>query len=481
MPGDAAAGARVQRRRERLLSLGGDSDLTWRSRGGTAMSVPGFSSAPAELPACRDPQQAFQLLCADSGAEQPGMTERSWLRLAPTLGMADVITARSTFRLLARRAAGEEAASAERTICMTTFAMYAARMQEKSSPGTDHVGGWMKGESADSILQSATVELADGERVLLAGGMPAYAIQDMVTKFSRTNGSLVLTTHALYWRPSWRGKQKLRRFELLPAASSASGELQWTVTDYRAGPLGLGVMDTALRLTQYGALLDEPEPESASEPDPSAAAQVFNFPLHAKHRDAFLCAVEEVVAAHAFARERLGSTAGLPPAVTEAVLGSVVRYRAASGLAPSGTRPVYSLPFSIVMAEPADSALSTSMVKLFSLPSPRAEPEPEPELLSADGGDDREAIRPPLVRAVSFTSENALHASEAVAAAVSERCKQEERLEASKATVTAAIGDSEEAADSALLPLARLARVKHNLTLSRALRKPLIGCSLLSL
>ena len=60
---------------------------------------------------------------------------------------------------------------------------------------------------------------------------------------------------------------------------------------------------------------------------------VFNFPLHKKHRDGFLRAVGEVVAAHAFSEQYLGLPPGeLPAGVIQGVLGSVTRLRAARGL-----------------------------------------------------------------------------------------------------------------------------------------------------
>jgi hypothetical protein len=34
-----------------------------------------------------------------------------------------------------------------------------------------------------------------------AGGVPSYVVQDLNTT-PRTSGTLILTTHALYWRPS---------------------------------------------------------------------------------------------------------------------------------------------------------------------------------------------------------------------------------------------------------------------------------------
>ena len=140
------------------------------------------------------------------------------------------------------------------------------------------------------------------------------------------------------------------------------------VSDCRAGPLGLRVMDTALRLTRPSNSKDRPrpEPESAAAGDASdsSTSMIYNFPLHVKHRDAFLCAIAEVVAAHGFVRERLGcTTTTLPPAILAAVMGSVVRYRAVSGLVSSsstGSNPLYRLPFTAVMAEPPTSDLSTS-------------------------------------------------------------------------------------------------------------------------
>jgi hypothetical protein len=232
--------------RDRLLSLGGGSELTWRSRGGTATTVPGFSSADSTLPAVRDPKQAYELLCSGSrsssssgsghgsssnsssvsgsnsnsssgsgsgsaaaAAAAGGVALRQWLRLAPTMGLADLVTAESTFQLLAKQ---EEGSTSSPSIRLTSLALYAARIEEKGAPAADHVSGWLHGESADSILEEAEPGLADGEVVLLSGGMPQFAVHDMNTT-PRTNGSLILTTHAIYWRPSklLKGKLKLRR------------------------------------------------------------------------------------------------------------------------------------------------------------------------------------------------------------------------------------------------------------------------------
>ena len=61
-------------------------------------------------------------------------------------------------------------------------------------------------------------------QVLMAGGVPSYLVHDMTTT-PRTSGTLILTTHALYWRPNVMrqifsrsseksAKGKLKRFEL---------------------------------------------------------------------------------------------------------------------------------------------------------------------------------------------------------------------------------------------------------------------------
>ena len=165
--GSGGGAPRPPRTRDRLLSLGGDSDLTWRSRGGTATTVPGFSSAGADLPAARDPKQAHELLCAaassgsgpsSGSAAAGGIALRQWLRLAPTMGLADLVTAESTFQLLAKLEEGDELAAPR--ISLTSLALYSARIEEKAAPGADHVSGWLHGDSADSILLEAEPALA---------------------------------------------------------------------------------------------------------------------------------------------------------------------------------------------------------------------------------------------------------------------------------------------------------------------------------
>jgi hypothetical protein len=184
-----------------------------------------------------------------------------------------------------------------------------------------------------------------GERVLIAAGMPAYAVQDMGST-PRTNGTLLLTTHALWWRPAglrtlFKSAPRWRRYGLMLPRSAATEDIQWGVEACLAGPFGLGVMDTALRLRAVAG---------GGGQDPSQQRSIiFNFPLHQKHRDSFLAAIAEVQAAHAFAAahglgyrddggggggpegrgtgEGGGPTAALPATVTWALLGATVRLR----------------------------------------------------------------------------------------------------------------------------------------------------------
>ena len=119
---------------------------------------------------------------------------------------------------------------------------------------------------------------------------------------------------------------KIRRFELL----SLSGVPAWVAQEHCYGPLGLGVTDMALRLSrQRGGARP-----SGTESCPFEYEAIFNFPLHAEQRSLFVLASAEVVAAHAFCMRYLGLPPGvLCPAVVQAMAGSLVRYRAARGLA----------------------------------------------------------------------------------------------------------------------------------------------------
>ena len=290
--------------------------------------APGFAGVVG-LPAFKEPALAFGLLCDG----QPEIPLESWLRLAPSMGLADVITADTTFDQLAGPHDDFSDSSGDdtpRVISFDNFARYVRRLEAKASPGSVNVGGMMvgKGGTADDILAGSLV--AADECVLLAGGIPAYGVFDMSTT-PRTSGSLILTTHALYWRPAKLrqllngGGSGLRCFELRCAPDT--NQPLWRLEPCRVGPFGLAVTDTAMRLIS-----------GAREGSCNAQASVmFNFPSlgqHAKHRDEFCAALAEVSAAHSFCHLRLGLESGLlAPPVLHALCGCTARHRAARGLA----------------------------------------------------------------------------------------------------------------------------------------------------
>jgi hypothetical protein len=111
-----------------------------------------------------------QLLCglsptgeASDGILAPrGVTLEEWVRLAPNMGLADVITADSTFEQLASHDADET-----RCISAEVLARYCERILAKASPGAALIGGVMKSTSAASLLDG--VKLSDDEQVLTAG------------------------------------------------------------------------------------------------------------------------------------------------------------------------------------------------------------------------------------------------------------------------------------------------------------------------
>ena len=130
-------------------------------------AAPGFAGA-ADLPACREPSVAFQLLCnggasGDGHAQTAhGISLQGWVRLAPTMGLADFITADHAFDQLA-----DESPDDDRTISAETFARYCERISAKSTPGAAKVGG-VRGISAERILEGA---MLSAERVRGEGGM----------------------------------------------------------------------------------------------------------------------------------------------------------------------------------------------------------------------------------------------------------------------------------------------------------------------
>jgi hypothetical protein len=100
----------------------------------------------------------------------------------------------------------------------------------------------------------------------------------------------------------------------------------------------------------------------------------FNFPMNTELRDTFVSGVTEVLAAHAFCVKWLGQAAGvLTPAVTEALVGAVVRQRAARSLGDGGkgSQNRCKLPFSVVASEAKDSLLPLHLAKLLALADER--------------------------------------------------------------------------------------------------------------
>ena len=405
--------------------------------------APGFATATAELPACANPRQAFELLCDaadDEGVDavgSKGVTLAGWLRLSATLGVADLVTADSTFDQLSSSAVVDDPSVTPPIpiLSFEVFEKYVSRIAEKAAPGASSVGGWIDQSSADAVLQAEEVTLATDERVLMAGGVPAYAVLDMVTT-PRSGGALILTSHALYWRPSGLRKMlsntKIRRFELLPKGQVPP----WVAEAYRTGPMGLGVTDTSLRLTR--ARMGARDTGGGGVAEDHEA--VFNFPLHQGHRDLFIHAIGEVVAAHSFSVKRLGHEEGtLCPAVSQGMIGSLIRCRAARGIVSSEREEgLVRLPFTLAMAESPDSPLPGRLADLFrEAASPRSaggpEPEPEVSLLeeetpTAVRADAEETPRTALQHTRRLQSINTAllqaTASEAVAAAVTMRREQ---------------------------------------------------------
>jgi len=103
--------------------------------------APGFAGT-TDLAACKEPARAFRLLydaskAADGNHTRQGISMEGWVRFAPTMGLADVITADTTFDQLASVDDGDE----ERTISAEVLHKYIERIRSKSSPGSAKVGG----------------------------------------------------------------------------------------------------------------------------------------------------------------------------------------------------------------------------------------------------------------------------------------------------------------------------------------------------
>jgi hypothetical protein len=151
---------------------------------------------------------------------------------------------------------------------------------------------------------------------------------------------------------------KLKKFELLYTPPEGDEvENEWHVEACRAGPWGLGVTDSGLRIRRRGRGKDGKMADFELR---------YNFPMNTELRDTFVAAVVEVLAAHAFSVKRLNQAPGvLPPAVSAAVVGAVIRQRAARSLACHGGPNRCRLPFSVVEAEPQDSLLPQQLAELL--------------------------------------------------------------------------------------------------------------------
>lgn len=157
----------------------------------------------------------------------------------------------------------------------------------------------------------------------------------------------------------------LKRYELrhtMPAGDeTAQGE--WLIEDIRAGPFGLGVTDSALRVRHRRRRGDGSMAETVLR---------FNFPMNTVLRDTFVAGLTEVLAAHAFCAKRLRQPDGtLPPAVNIALHGAIVRQRAARALGSHGGGNRCKLPFSVASSEPTDSLLPLQLAELLTLADER--------------------------------------------------------------------------------------------------------------
>ena len=270
----------------------------------TDEAAPGFAGATL-VPACSQPDESFLFLAGDTAQS---ISRQRWEDLAPGMGLADVITAHTTFDQLANEGEGEgkEEEDDDCTISEAVFKKYCGRIHNKARPGETRVGGvetnFGAGCSADEMLAK---HLSAGEKVLIAGGVPSYLVQDM-TKTPRTSGTLILTTHALYWRQHFattrkHGEVKCHKFGVAGA---------WCVEPCRAGPFGLGVTDTCLKLHLTGT--------------GTQTLLRFNFPMNTEIRDTWVAGLKEVLAAHAFCVDQLAQPLGVvPPAVSSSLQVSV--------------------------------------------------------------------------------------------------------------------------------------------------------------
>ena len=270
----------------------------------TDEAAPGFAGATL-VPACSQPDESFLFLAGDTAQS---ISRQRWEDLAPEMGLASVITAHTTFDQLANEGEGQgqDEEDDDCTISEAVFKKYCERILNKARPGDTRVGGvetnFGAGCSADEMLAK---HLSAGEKVLIAGGVPSYLVQDM-TKTPRTSGTLILTTHALYWRQHFattrkHGEVKCHKFGVAGA---------WCVEPCRAGPFGLGVTDTCLKLHLTGT-----GPETLLR---------FNFPMNTEIRDTWVAGLKEVLAAHAFCVDQLAQPIGVvPPAVSSSLQVSV--------------------------------------------------------------------------------------------------------------------------------------------------------------
>ena len=120
----------------------------------TDEAAPGFAGSTL-VPACSQPDESFLFLAGDTAQS---ISRQRWEDMAPGMGLADVITAHTTFDQLANEGEGEgkEEEDDDCTISEAVFKKYCGRIHNKARPGETRVGGvetnFGAGCSADEML-----------------------------------------------------------------------------------------------------------------------------------------------------------------------------------------------------------------------------------------------------------------------------------------------------------------------------------------
>jgi hypothetical protein len=133
-----------------------DLQRTFEALGGGNSADEDAEDAGGSTAACADHIISMRAEGTRRGVGSGGVELEQWLRMAPLMGLADVVTAGTTFAMLAEPP--QTASASVAAIPFRTFAKYVERVGAKCTPGAELVGGLGSSATADELLSEAVAQ-----------------------------------------------------------------------------------------------------------------------------------------------------------------------------------------------------------------------------------------------------------------------------------------------------------------------------------